>query len=63
MQELSNYDWQSAEAREAFQEIQDLLGRELLEQRFQGMKQALQQCDAEDVERIQRMLARPERRC
>ena len=53
---LSEYDWQSAEGRAAYQEIQALLGRELLDQRFSGMKQALQQATPQDVEQIQRML-------
>ncbi|MER7078806.1 Uncharacterized protein, contains von Willebrand factor type A (vWA) domain [Saccharopolyspora kobensis] len=54
--ELANYDWRSAEAREAFEEIQQLLGSEVLEQRFQGMKQAMQQVTPEDVERVREML-------
>ena len=53
---LNDYDWQSAEAREAYQEIKDLLGREMLDQRFAGMKQALQQATPEDVARVQEML-------
>ena len=53
---LSEYDWQSSEAREAYQEIQDLLGREMLEQRFKGMKEALEQATPEDVKRVQEML-------
>ncbi|MCX2947751.1 vWA domain-containing protein [Lentzea sp. NEAU-D7] len=56
VQELSSYDWRSAEAREAFEQIRDLLGRELLDQRFQGMKEALSNVDSDDVRRIQRML-------
>ncbi|MGZ3146805.1 vWA domain-containing protein [Lentzea chajnantorensis] len=56
VQELSNYDWRSQEAREAFEQIRDLLGRELLDQRFRGMKEALSNVDSEDVRRIQRML-------
>jgi uncharacterized protein with von Willebrand factor type A (vWA) domain len=53
---LSDYDWQSAEARAEYQEILDLLGREMLDQRFSGMKEALQQAKPEDVQRIQEML-------
>ena len=53
---LSEYDWESAEGRAAYQEIQDLLGREMLDQRFSGMKEALQQATPQDVEQIQRML-------
>ncbi|QUH01731.1 VWA domain-containing protein [Saccharopolyspora erythraea] len=54
--ELSQYDWRSQDARETFEEIRNLLGSELLEQRFQGMKQALEQTTPEDVERVRRML-------
>ena len=53
---LAEYDWQSSEAREAYQEIQDLLGREMLDQRFAGMKEALQQATPDDVAAVQAML-------
>jgi uncharacterized protein with von Willebrand factor type A (vWA) domain len=55
--ELSDYDWQSSEAREAYEQIKDLLGRELLDQRFAGMKQALEGATDEDRAAIQEMLA------
>ncbi len=54
--ELSSYDWQSREARETFEQIKDLLGRELLDQRFQGMKQALENATDEDRAAIDEML-------
>jgi len=53
---LSEYEWQSADGRAAYQEIQDLLGLEMLDQRFSGMKEALQNATPEDVQRIQEML-------
>jgi uncharacterized protein with von Willebrand factor type A (vWA) domain len=55
--ELSTYDWRSSEAREKYQEIQDLLARELLDSRFEGMKEALESTTPEDLERIREMLA------
>lgn len=55
--ELASYDWQSSEARAAYDEIKDLLGRELLDQRFAGMKQALEGATDEDREAIAAMLA------
>ncbi|MBV9164085.1 MAG: VWA domain-containing protein [Pseudonocardiales bacterium] len=55
--ELSEYDWRSAEAAQAYQEIRDLLGQQLLEQRFEGIKQALQSTTPEDVDRIRQMLS------
>ncbi|MER7607662.1 VWA domain-containing protein [Nocardioides sp. NPDC127503] len=54
--ELSSYDWTSREAREAYEEIKDLLGREILDQRFKGMKQALEGATDEDREAIAEML-------
>ena len=55
--ELADYDWRSAEAAQAYQDIRDLLGQQLLEQRFEGFKQALQSTSPEDVERIRQMLS------
>ncbi|MDQ6527270.1 VWA domain-containing protein [Nocardioides sp. LHD-245] len=55
--ELGDYDWQSREAQEAFEQIKDLLGRELLDQRFAGMKQALENATDEDRQAISEMLA------
>jgi len=56
VRELNEYDWQSAGGREAYEEIRDLLGREMLDQRFQGMKQALANATPQDVEGIREML-------
>ena len=55
--ELSSYDWKSAEAREAYEQIKDLLGRELLDQRFAGMKQALENATDEDRAAVNEMLS------
>lgn len=55
--ELASYDWQSSEAREAYEEIKDLLGRELLDQRFAGMKQALEGATDEDRAAVNEMLS------
>ncbi len=54
--ELSDYQWRSSEAREDYERIKDLLGREMLDQRFAGMKQALQGATDEDRERVNAML-------
>lgn len=55
--ELADYDWSSTQAREHYERIKDLLGRELLDQRFAGMKQALQGASEADREAIREMLA------
>lgn len=54
--ELTSYDWASSEAREKYRQIQDLIGRELLDQRFAGMKEALEGATDEDRAAIAEML-------
>ncbi|WNG86565.1 VWA domain-containing protein [Mycobacterium sp. ITM-2016-00317] len=56
VQELSEYDWRSPEAREKYEQIKDLLGREMLDQRFAGMKEALENATDEDRQRVNDML-------
>lgn len=57
VRELADYDWRSEQARQAYQRIRDKLGQELMESRFQGMKQALSEVSPEDAERIREMMA------
>ncbi|WP_144762956.1 VWA domain-containing protein [Curtobacterium sp. 9128] len=54
--ELGAYDWKSPEARQKFEEIKDLLGREMLDQRFTGMKQALENASDADRADVQAMM-------
>jgi uncharacterized protein with von Willebrand factor type A (vWA) domain len=54
--ELSSYDWSSQEARQDYEKIKDLLGREMLDQRFKGMKEALENATDEDRQQINEML-------
>ncbi|KRD09582.1 hypothetical protein ASE48_05965 [Mycobacterium sp. Root265] len=56
VQELAEYDWRSPEAREKYDQIKDLLGREMLDQRFAGMKEAMQNATDEDRQAINKML-------
>ncbi len=53
---LGDYDWSSRQAREDYEKIKDLLGRELLDQRFAGMKQALENATDEDRAAVNEML-------
>ncbi|MFC3454267.1 vWA domain-containing protein [Amycolatopsis speibonae] len=57
VRELAQYDWRSAQGRENYGKIRDLLGRELLDSRFEGMKEALQNAGPEEAEQANRMLA------
>jgi uncharacterized protein with von Willebrand factor type A (vWA) domain len=56
VQELSEYDWRSDEARQKYEQIKDLMGREMLDQRFAGMKQALENATDEDRQQVNEML-------
>ncbi|MDT5012674.1 MAG: hypothetical protein QOH57_4291 [Mycobacterium sp.] len=56
VQELGDYEWRSPEAREKYDQIKDLLGREMLDQRFAGMKDALENATDEDRQRVNEML-------
>jgi uncharacterized protein with von Willebrand factor type A (vWA) domain len=56
VQELSEYGWRSDEARQKYDQIKDLLGREMLDQRFAGMKEALEGATDEDRQRVTDMV-------
>ena len=56
VQELSDYAWRSPEARAKYDQIKDLLGREMLDQRFSGMKLALENATDEDRQAVNDML-------
>ncbi|GID28110.1 vWA domain-containing protein [Paractinoplanes brasiliensis] len=49
VEELSDYNWASDEARQLYQQILDGLRREVVEQRFAGMKQALERGNFDGV--------------
>jgi len=54
---LKPYDWRSPEARARFEQIDDLLRREVLDSQFTGMKDALQRADPAAMQTIKDMLA------
>jgi uncharacterized protein with von Willebrand factor type A (vWA) domain len=54
---LKDYDWRSAEARQAYEQIQDLLRREVLDSSFASMKQALQNATDGDMQAVKDMVA------
>lgn len=57
VRELADYDWRSPQARADYEKISDLLGREALDQRFAGMKEALEGANDEDRQAITEMLS------
>ena len=57
VQALKPYAWRSPEARAAYQQIEDLLRREVLDSQFTGMKQALEGATPQDMAKVKDMLA------
>jgi uncharacterized protein with von Willebrand factor type A (vWA) domain len=54
---LASYEWRSAAARETFEQLKDLLRRQVLDSQFRGMKDALESPDPEAMQRVKDMLA------
>jgi uncharacterized protein with von Willebrand factor type A (vWA) domain len=54
---LKDYPWRSAEARDAYDQIQDLLRREVLDSSFASMKQALENATEQDMQAVKDMVA------
>jgi uncharacterized protein with von Willebrand factor type A (vWA) domain len=57
VQALQPYDWRSDEARAAYEAIDDLLRREVLDSQFTGMKDALENASPEAMQAVKDMLA------
>jgi len=57
VEQLRDYDWRSEPARRAYEQIDDLLRREVLDSQFAGMKSALQQATPEQMQAVKDMLA------
>lgn len=56
MRELADYDWRSEQARETYEQIADLLRREVLDSQFRGLKEALAGATPEDMARVRDMV-------
>ncbi|WP_336207991.1 vWA domain-containing protein [Nonomuraea sp. LPB2021202275-12-8] len=57
IQQLTPYEWRSAAARQTFQELRDLLRREVLDSQFKGLRDALADPDPEAMERVRQMMS------
>jgi uncharacterized protein with von Willebrand factor type A (vWA) domain len=53
---LSDYQWRSPEAREKYQQIQDLLRSEILDAQFAGLRDAMQSATPADLARVREMM-------
>ncbi len=54
---LADYDWRSAAARDTFEQLKDLLRRQVLDSQFRGMKDVLEGPDPESMQHVKDMLA------
>ncbi|MGW0230276.1 vWA domain-containing protein [Actinopolymorpha singaporensis] len=57
VRDLSAYDWQSEEGRQTYEQIQQMLRRDILDAQFAGMKQALSGQDPAASQAVRDMLA------
>lgn len=57
VRQLSDYPWRSSEAQAAYDEIRDLLRREVLDSSFRDMKQALGSVTPEDIAAMREMVS------
>lgn len=57
VRELAEYQWRSPEARQAYEQIQQLLRSEVLDAQFAGMRDALRNATPQDFERIRQMMS------
>jgi uncharacterized protein with von Willebrand factor type A (vWA) domain len=57
VRQLADHQWRSPEAAATYEQIRDLLRREVLDTQFRGMRQALAGASNEDFERVRDMLA------
>jgi len=56
VQQLSDYQWRSDEARQKYDEIKQMLRDDVLDAQFNGMRNALQNADPEQLERVRDMM-------
>jgi uncharacterized protein with von Willebrand factor type A (vWA) domain len=54
---LSDYSWRSPAARETFEQLKELLRREVLDSQFRGIKDVLDSPDPQALARVTQMLA------
>jgi uncharacterized protein with von Willebrand factor type A (vWA) domain len=57
IRQLADYQWRSAAAAQTFEQLKDLLRREVLDSQFRGMKQTLREPDPEAMQQVKDMMA------
>jgi uncharacterized protein with von Willebrand factor type A (vWA) domain len=57
IRELSDYQWRSQAAAQTFEQLKELLRREVLDSQFRGIKEQMSQSDPEGMRRIKDMMS------
>jgi uncharacterized protein with von Willebrand factor type A (vWA) domain len=57
IRQLSDYQWRSQAAAQTFEQLKELLKREVLDSQFRGIKEQMSQPDPEGMQRIREMMS------
>jgi uncharacterized protein with von Willebrand factor type A (vWA) domain len=57
IRQLSDYQWRSQAAAQTFEQLRELLRREVLDSQFRGIKEQMSESDAEGMRRVKEMMA------
>jgi uncharacterized protein with von Willebrand factor type A (vWA) domain len=57
IRELADYEWRSRAAAQTFEQLKDLLRREVLDSQFRGIKDAMSESDARGMQRVKEMMS------
>ncbi|HYK31985.1 MAG TPA: hypothetical protein VEV63_08485 [Streptosporangiaceae bacterium] len=57
IRQLANYEWRSQAAARTFEQLKDLLRREVLDSQFRGIKDAMSESNAEGMQQVKEMMA------
>ena len=57
IRQLSDYQWRSQAAAQTFEQLKELLRREVLDSQFRGIKEQMSEPNAEGMQRVKEMMA------
>ncbi len=57
IRQLTNYEWRSQAAAQTFEQLKDLLRREVLDSQFRGIKDAMSESNPENMQRVKDMMS------
>ena len=57
IRDLSDYQWRSQAAAQTFEQLKELLRREVLDSQFRGIKETMSESGSEEMQRVKEMMA------